>query len=184
MHELDFRVAMREYLTFACCSISNCATLCHLLWITIFSSQATISSRSLMLIIRWPLTPLRALSKSCTAKWMPFSPMTATSTWSRRVMFYCRLHYTGTSATSWTLGLLVPLQDDHVFLYKVGEPHTHIDGYPKPVKDVLGLDGPIDAAFVCHGNTTHIVKGKIIISSSLFYVPRYIANIVDRLLKE
>lgn len=55
---------------------------------------------------------------------------------------------------------LCPLQDDHVFLYRVGEPHTHVDGYPKPVKDVLGLDGHIDAAFMCDENTAHVIQGK------------------------
>ncbi|KAM4557771.1 LOW QUALITY PROTEIN: hemopexin [Odontesthes bonariensis] len=38
---------------------------------------------------------------------------------------------------------------------KIGEPHTHLDGYPKPVKDELGIEGPIDAAFVCGDH--HIV---------------------------
>lgn len=55
----------------------------------------------------------------------------------------------------------MPRQDEHVFLYRVGEPHVHVDGYPKPVKEELGLDGPIDAAFMCNNQTTaHIVKGK------------------------
>lgn len=53
---------------------------------------------------------------------------------------------------------LVPLQDDHVFLYRVGGPNTHV--VPKTVKEELGLDGPIDAAFMCEDNTTHVVKGN------------------------
>lgn len=48
-----------------------------------------------------------------------------------------------------------------MFLYKVGEPHTHVDGYPKSVKEELGLEGPIDAAFMCNDqNTTHVIKGE------------------------
>lgn len=54
----------------------------------------------------------------------------------------------------------MPLQGDHIFLYRVGESHTHVDGSPKSVKEVLGLDGPIDAAFMCYDNMTHIVKGN------------------------
>lgn len=51
-------------------------------------------------------------------------------------------------------------QDDQVFLYKVGEPHTHLDGYPKPVKEELGIEGPIDAAFVCEDHhIAHLIKG-------------------------
>lgn len=47
-----------------------------------------------------------------------------------------------------------------MFLYKVGEPHTHLDGYPKPVKEELGIEGPIDAAFVCEDHhIAHLIKG-------------------------
>ena len=56
--------------------------------------------------------------------------------------------------------LFLPIQDDHLFLYKVGEPHTHLDGYPKPVKEELGIEGPIDAAFICEDHhIAHIIKG-------------------------
>lgn len=52
-------------------------------------------------------------------------------------------------------------QDDQIFVYKVGEPHTHLEGYPKPVKEELGIEGPIDAAFICNDNhTAYIIKGK------------------------
>lgn len=48
-----------------------------------------------------------------------------------------------------------------MFLYKDGEPHTLVDGYPKSVKEELGLEGPIDAAFMCNDqNTTHVIKGE------------------------
>lgn len=77
----------------------------------------------------------------------------------------------------------MPLQDDHVFLYRVGEPHTHLDGYPKPVKEVLGLDGPIDAAFMCDENTAHIVKGKTALTV-FSMCHRHKANIVGNVFKE
>ena len=48
-----------------------------------------------------------------------------------------------------------------VYVYKVGEPHTLLDGYPKPLKEELGLEGPVDAAFVCQDHhIAHIVKGN------------------------
>lgn len=47
-----------------------------------------------------------------------------------------------------------------MFVYKVGEPHTHLEGYPKPLKEVLGIEGPVDAAFVCNDkHIAHIIKG-------------------------
>ncbi|XP_077473035.1 hemopexin [Stigmatopora argus] len=55
---------------------------------------------------------------------------------------------------------LYMMKDDHLYLYKVSEPHTLADGYPKSVKEVLGLEGPIDAAFVCQDDhIAHIIKG-------------------------
>lgn len=61
---------------------------------------------------------------------------------------------------------LVPLQDDHVFLYRVDGPNTHV--VPRTVKEELGLDGPIDAAFMCEDNTTVVVKGSTSITSCLY----------------
>lgn len=64
--------------------------------------------------------------------------------------------------------LIYSSQDDQVFLYKVGEPHTHLDGYPKPVKEELGIEGPIDAAYVCeHDHIAHIIKGKTLTASKI-----------------
>lgn len=52
-------------------------------------------------------------------------------------------------------------QDDELYVYKTGEPHTHLEGYPKPVEAELGIQGPIDAAFVCGDHhIAHIVKGE------------------------
>ena len=47
-----------------------------------------------------------------------------------------------------------------MFAYKSGEPNTLVEGYPKTVKEVLGLDGSIDAAYVCPGDeVAHIFQG-------------------------
>ncbi len=41
------------------------------------------------------------------------------------------------------------------------ESHTHTwKVTPKPLKDVLGIEGPIDAAFVCADHhIAHVIKG-------------------------
>lgn len=71
---------------------------------------------------------------------------------------------------------LYMIKGDHIFLYRVGESHTHVDGSPKSVKEVLGLDGPIDAAFMCHDNMTHIVKGDKIYNVDMNSSPRVAKN--------
>nr|AID59463.1 Wap65-1 [Scophthalmus maximus] len=72
---------------------------------------------------------------------------------------------------------LYMIKDDQVFLYKVGEPHTHLDGYPKPVKEELGIEGPIDAAFVCEDHhIAHLIKGQKIYSVELKASPRVASN--------
>ncbi|XP_007567740.1 hemopexin-like [Poecilia formosa] len=61
---------------------------------------------------------------------------------------------------------LYMIKDNHLFVYKVGEPHTHLDGYPKPVKEELGIEGPINAAFVCQDHhIVHIIKGETTIEA-------------------
>lgn len=58
--------------------------------------------------------------------------------------------------------ILFHAQDNDVFVYKVGEPHTHLEGYPKPLKEELGIEGPVDAAFVCADkHIAHVIKGII-----------------------
>uniref|UniRef100_A0A4W5JF99 Hemopexin n=1 Tax=Hucho hucho TaxID=62062 RepID=A0A4W5JF99_9TELE len=65
------------------------------------------------------------------------------------------------------------VQDDKVYVYKVGEPHTHLEGYPKPLLEVLGVEGPIDAAFVCQDHhIAHIIKGQTIYDVDLKASPR------------
>uniref|UniRef100_A0A3Q2QQR3 Hemopexin n=1 Tax=Fundulus heteroclitus TaxID=8078 RepID=A0A3Q2QQR3_FUNHE len=72
---------------------------------------------------------------------------------------------------------LYMIKDDQVFVYKVGEPHTHLEGYPKPVKEELGIEGPIDAAFVCQDHhIAHIVKGRDMYDVDMSVTPRVPAN--------
>ncbi|XP_029386613.1 hemopexin [Echeneis naucrates] len=74
-------------------------------------------------------------------------------------------------------GHLYMIKDDQVFLYKESEPRTHLEGYPKPVKEELGIEGPIDAAFVCQDHhIAHIVKGHSLYDVDLNASPRVAAN--------
>ncbi|CAB1329142.1 unnamed protein product [Coregonus sp. 'balchen'] len=68
---------------------------------------------------------------------------------------------------------LYMIKDDEVYVYRVGEPHTHLEGYPKPLKKELGVEGPIDAAFVCQDHhIAHIIKGKTVYAVDLNASPR------------
>uniref|UniRef100_A0A8C1VEY5 Hemopexin a n=1 Tax=Cyprinus carpio TaxID=7962 RepID=A0A8C1VEY5_CYPCA len=70
--------------------------------------------------------------------------------------------------------VLFHVQDNEVFVYKVGEPHTHLEGYPKLLKDVLGIEGPVDAAFACaEHHIAHVIKGiNIVYDVDLKATPR------------
>ncbi|XP_029138689.2 hemopexin [Labrus bergylta] len=71
---------------------------------------------------------------------------------------------------------LYMIKDEHVFVYKVGEPHTHLDGYPKPVKEELGIEGPVDAAFICEGDTAYIIKGQTIFDVDMKATPHAVTH--------
>ncbi|XP_061142877.1 hemopexin [Syngnathus typhle] len=72
---------------------------------------------------------------------------------------------------------LYMMKDDQVYLYKVSEPHTLAEGYPKTVKEVLGLEGPIDAAFVCENeHIAHVIKGDHIYDVDLKKTPHEATN--------
>uniref|UniRef100_A0A8C5G6T5 Hemopexin n=1 Tax=Gouania willdenowi TaxID=441366 RepID=A0A8C5G6T5_GOUWI len=68
---------------------------------------------------------------------------------------------------------LYMIKDDNVFAYTVGENHTLLDGYPKPLKEELGIEGHIDAAFVCEDHQhVHIIKGQHIYNVDMKASPR------------
>ncbi|KAM4608783.1 hemopexin [Polymixia lowei] len=72
---------------------------------------------------------------------------------------------------------LYMIKDEEVFVYKVGEPHTHMEGFPKPVKEELGIEGPIDAAFTCQDrDIAHIIKGHNLYDVDLSASPRVAGN--------
>ncbi|XP_013886185.1 hemopexin [Austrofundulus limnaeus] len=72
---------------------------------------------------------------------------------------------------------LYMIKGHQLFVYRVGEPHTLLEGYPKPVKQELGIDGPIEAAFVCADHhIVHIIKEKHIYDVDLSVKPRVAAN--------
>lgn len=57
------------------------------------------------------------------------------------------------------------LQGDQLYVYNIshkhGEAHKLRDGYPKSVKEGLGLEGHVDAAFICPKETTvHVIEGN------------------------
>lgn len=56
-------------------------------------------------------------------------------------------------------------QDDKMYVYNIshthGEPHHLREGYPKTVKDELGLEGHIDATFICpKDHIVHVIQGR------------------------
>lgn len=57
------------------------------------------------------------------------------------------------------------LQGTQVYIYKEGARYTLIDGYPKTLNEELGVNGTVDAAFVCPGqDMVHIIQGKFVLS--------------------
>ncbi|KAM9342289.1 hemopexin [Pholidichthys leucotaenia] len=72
---------------------------------------------------------------------------------------------------------LYMIKDHQVFAYKTGDTHTHLEGYPKPVKEELGIDGPFDAAFVCDDHhIVHIIKDGNLYDVDLQASPRVATN--------
>nr|QKE53087.1 wap65-1 [Micropterus salmoides]QKE53089.1 wap65-1 [Micropterus salmoides] len=72
---------------------------------------------------------------------------------------------------------LYMIKDDDLYVYKVGEPHTHLPDYPKTVENELGIKGPIDAAFVCQDHhIAHIIQGQHIYDVELKVTPRAAKN--------
>ncbi|CAG5933645.1 unnamed protein product [Menidia menidia] len=52
------------------------------------------------------------------------------------------------------------IKGDQVYAYQVEAPHAPVDGYPKTVKEELGLQGHVDAAFMCPDEQIlHVIRG-------------------------
>ncbi|KAB5576865.1 hypothetical protein PHYPO_G00203420 [Pangasianodon hypophthalmus] len=68
------------------------------------------------------------------------------------------------------------VKGDKVYIYNIshtpGEAHTLRDGYPKSVKEALGLEGHIDAAFICpKEHNAHVIQGDKIYGVNLDATP-------------
>ncbi|KAI4882053.1 hypothetical protein NFI96_007679 [Prochilodus magdalenae] len=69
------------------------------------------------------------------------------------------------------------IQGDKIYIYKSAAQYTLIDGYPKPLKEELGIEGPVNAAFLCENeHTVHIIKGQKMIDIDLAATPRAVKN--------
>uniref|UniRef100_A0AAY4F056 Hemopexin n=1 Tax=Denticeps clupeoides TaxID=299321 RepID=A0AAY4F056_9TELE len=73
-----------------------------------------------------------------------------------------------------------PSQGNQVYIYKADAHYTLIDGYPKPLKDELGVQGPVDAAFMCEGEpTVFLIQGQKMFSVDLNATPRSVKREVS-----
>ncbi|XP_030641828.1 hemopexin [Chanos chanos] len=65
------------------------------------------------------------------------------------------------------------VKGDQVYAYKRGEPHALMEGYPKPVNVDLGIEPPIEAAFICGTeNIAYVIKDHKIYSVDVSVEPR------------
>ncbi|KAM4560500.1 hemopexin [Odontesthes bonariensis] len=69
------------------------------------------------------------------------------------------------------------IKGDQVYIYKAGAHFTLIEGYPKTLKDELGFEGLVDAAFVCpNEHTVHVIQGKMMHYVDLTATPRVVTK--------
>ncbi|XP_061693250.1 hemopexin [Syngnathoides biaculeatus] len=72
---------------------------------------------------------------------------------------------------------LYMIKDDQVYIYKLDAHNTLIEGYPKSLKEELGIEGHVDGAFVCpNKDTVHIIQGTIIRDVDLSATPRVVTR--------
>ncbi|KAL2081406.1 hypothetical protein ACEWY4_023259 [Coilia grayii] len=70
-------------------------------------------------------------------------------------------------------GKIYFIKGDQVYIYKSGPGYALIEGYPKSLKEELGIEGPVDAAFVCGFiDTAHIIKDNKMYDVHLTVTPR------------
>nr|AMW64454.1 warm temperature acclimation related 65kDa protein 2 [Scomberomorus niphonius] len=69
------------------------------------------------------------------------------------------------------------IKDDQVYIYKAAGQYTLIEGYPKTLKEELGIEGHVDAAFVCPSeHTVHIIQGQKMHDVDLTATPRVVTQ--------
>ncbi|XP_060754758.1 hemopexin [Neoarius graeffei] len=71
------------------------------------------------------------------------------------------------------------IQGDQIYIYKSASYYTLIEGYPKPLKEELGIEGPVDAAFVCDQHFVHVIQGQKILDIDLKATPRVVRSEVS-----
>ncbi|XP_068165201.1 hemopexin-like [Antennarius striatus] len=68
------------------------------------------------------------------------------------------------------------IKDDQVYIYKTAAHYTLVEGYPKTLKEELGIEGHVDAAFLCNtyniNHTVHVIQGRKVLSVDLTATPR------------
>ncbi|XP_077065717.1 hemopexin [Siphateles boraxobius] len=65
------------------------------------------------------------------------------------------------------------IQGSQVYIYKSAAHYTLIEGYPKPLKEELGINGPVDAAFLCpKQHTVYFIQGQKMYEVDLTATPR------------
>ncbi|XP_035263517.1 hemopexin-like [Anguilla anguilla] len=74
-------------------------------------------------------------------------------------------------------GKLYIIKDDSVYIYKKEAPYALVEGYPKPLKEELGIEGHVDAAFVCpNEHTVHVIQGQHMKDIDLSATPRNVTK--------
>ncbi|KAB5523425.1 hypothetical protein PHYPO_G00152400 [Pangasianodon hypophthalmus] len=68
------------------------------------------------------------------------------------------------------------IQGDQIYIYKSTAHYTLIEGYPKPLKEELGIEGPVDAAFVCDEHVVHVLQGQKMLDIDLEATPRAVKS--------
>ncbi|XP_036396350.1 hemopexin-like [Megalops cyprinoides] len=72
---------------------------------------------------------------------------------------------------------LYMIKGDQVYIYKSAAHYTLIQGYPKTLKEELGIEGHVDAAFVCGEDpTVHVIQGQKMRDVDLSATPRAVAK--------
>uniref|UniRef100_A0A3Q1HXU4 Hemopexin n=1 Tax=Anabas testudineus TaxID=64144 RepID=A0A3Q1HXU4_ANATE len=69
------------------------------------------------------------------------------------------------------------IKDDKIYIYKSAAHYNLIEGYPKSVKEELGIEGHVDAAFVCpNEHTVHLIQGQRLRDIDLTATPRVVTR--------
>uniref|UniRef100_A0A673BQ74 Hemopexin n=1 Tax=Sphaeramia orbicularis TaxID=375764 RepID=A0A673BQ74_9TELE len=80
-------------------------------------------------------------------------------------------------------GKLYMIKDDQVYIYKGDAHYSLIEGYPKTLREELGIEGHVDAAFVCPSeHTVHVIQGQNIRNIDLIATPRVVTQDVPLML--